>query len=41
MPTAEKSLRSAPWHSGHTVRAGSENDWTASSWWPQAVQAYW
>ena len=41
MPTAENSLRSWPSHSGHTVSAESVNDCTASSWWPQAVQAYW
>jgi hypothetical protein len=41
MPTEENSLRSRPSHTGHSVSAASVNDWTASSWWPQAVQAYW
>jgi hypothetical protein len=41
MPTAENTLRRAPSHSGHTVSALSENDCTASSWWPHEVHAYW
>jgi hypothetical protein len=41
MPTDENSLRSLPSHSGQTVSGSSENDWTASSAWPQAVHAYW
>ena len=29
-PTALKTLRSRPWHSGQTVSASSLNDWTSS-----------
>jgi len=41
MPTELKTLRSLPWQFGHSVSAASENDWTASSWCPHSVQAYW
>jgi hypothetical protein len=41
MPTAEKTLRRRPSHAGQTVSGSSENAWTASSWWPHAVHAYW
>jgi len=41
MPTELKTLRSLPWQLGHSVSAGSENDWNASSCSPHSVQAYW
>ena len=41
MPTGENTLRSTPEQAGHSVSEASENDWTASKRWPQAVQAYW
>ena len=41
MPTAENTFRKRPSQAGHTASGSSENDWTASSWWPHAVHAYW
>ncbi|MBB5910507.1 hypothetical protein BKA25_004823 [Actinoalloteichus hymeniacidonis] len=41
MPTEEKSLRSLPWHSGHSVSDDSLKLCTASKRWSQAVHAYW
>jgi len=41
MPTEEKTLRSLPAQFGHSVRASSENAWTASKRWSHAVHAYW
>jgi hypothetical protein len=38
-PTALKTLRRRPPHSGQTVSESSLNDWTASKRWSQAVQA--
>jgi len=40
-PTAEKTLRSRPWHFGHSVSASSVNFCTTSSCSPHDVQAYW
>jgi hypothetical protein len=40
MPTAPKSFRSLPEHSGHTVNDDSVNAWTCSKRWSHAVQAY-
>jgi len=39
-PTALKSLRSLPEHSGQTVSASSEKVWNCSKACPQSVQAY-
>jgi hypothetical protein len=41
IPTEEKTFRSGPEQTGHTVRDGSEKDCTASNLWSQVVQAYW
>jgi hypothetical protein len=42
-PTAEKTLRTGPPHTGQVLAAGSVNDCTSSNWLPHsgAVQAYW
>jgi hypothetical protein len=41
-PTAEKTLRTGPWQTGHSLADGSVNDCTSSNWLPQlaSVQAY-
>ena len=39
MPTEEKTFRSRPPHSGHSVNDGSLNACTCSKRWSQAVQA--
>src|SRR6478735_12004435 len=40
MPTALKTLRRRPSHSGHTVSESSLNDCTASKRWSHSVHAY-
>ena len=40
-PTALKTLRSLPSHSGQTVSESSEKLWKVSKKWPQSVQEYW
>jgi hypothetical protein len=40
-PTALKSLRSLPSHTGQTVSASSLKLWNCSKEWPHSVQAYW
>jgi len=40
-PTAEKTLRSFPWQSGHVVSASSLNFCTASRPLPHSVHWYW
>jgi hypothetical protein len=37
-PTAEKTLRSVPPHSGQTLRASSVKDCWTSNAWPQSAQ---
>jgi len=39
-PTALKTFRSLPWHSGQTVNASSLKLWNTSKKWPQSVQEY-
>jgi len=39
-PTALKSLRSAPWQLGHSVRLSSVKDCWMSKAWPHSVQRY-
>jgi len=39
MPTVLKSLRSLPWHSGHSVSDASLNDCCTSKRCPHAVHA--
>jgi hypothetical protein len=41
MPTELKTLRSRPWHAGHSVSGSSVNFWTTSSGSPHSVHAYW
>jgi hypothetical protein len=41
MPTGEKTLRSLPPHTAHTVSGSSLNFCTASVRSPQSVHAYW
>jgi hypothetical protein len=42
-PTAEKTLRTGPWQTGHSLASGSVNDCTSSKALPHSVllQAYW
>ena len=41
MPTAEKTLRSLPPHTGQTVSGSSLNFCTSSSGSPHSVHVYW